>query len=206
MIRSDRIVLATANPHKTHELARVLGDVLADCELVPRPVGIPEVIEDAESFVGNARLKARALVEATGEAALADDSGLVVDVLGGAPGVHSSRYAGDGATDQDNVEKLLTELRSRSALDPDRRTARFVCVVVLLTPQGDELVAEGTVEGTIAETPRGTGGFGYDPVFIPVEGFGLTFAEMSEDDKNGISHRGRALRRLVQKLGGSSGD
>lgn len=203
MIRPDRLVLATANPHKTRELSQVLGQVLGDCEIIERPADVPEVIEDAETFVGNARLKARALVDATGMAALADDSGLVVDVLGGEPGVHSSRYAGEGATDADNVEKLLGELRNRSVHGPERRTARFVCVIVVATPEGDELVAEGRVEGTIAEQPSGTSGFGYDPVFIPVEGFGRTFAEMSQEDKHAISHRGRALRNLVEKLGGA---
>lgn len=202
MIRPDRLVLATANPHKTRELARVLGDVLPDCELLPRPHDVPEVIEDADTFLGNARLKAQALVDATGSAALADDSGLVVDRLGGAPGVHSSRYAGEGATDKDNVDKLLAELGSpsHSGGEGQRPTARFVCVIVLITPQGDELVAEGSVEGIIAEAPRGRSGFGYDPVFVPLEGSGRTFAEMSEDAKNEISHRGRALRKLAELL------
>lgn len=196
-----RIVLATANPNKKRELARVLGEVLPDCELVARPPEVPDVVEDAETFLGNARLKAAALVEATGMAALADDSGLMVDALGGEPGVHSSRYAGEGASDAANVEKLLDELRIRSVDDPQRRTARFICVIVLITPDGEEIVAEGRVEGTIADSPSGVSGFGYDPVFIPAEGFGRTFAEMSQEDKHAISHRGRALRGLAELLG-----
>lgn len=195
-----RLVLATANPHKTHELAEVLAEVMPGCDLVPRPAEVPEVIEDADTFVGNARLKARALVEATGESALADDSGLVVDVLGGAPGVFSSRYAGEGASDADNVRRLLADLDTHGANDPDRRSARFVCVIVLANPDGSELVAEGRVEGTIADVPRGQSGFGYDPVFVPSEGFGATFAEMPASAKNAISHRGRALQALAQLL------
>lgn len=202
-INPGRIVLATANPGKKRELAQVLTEVLPHCELVARPDDVPEVVEDADTFLGNARLKARALVDATGMAALADDSGLVVDALGGAPGVHSSRYAGEGATDADNVERLLHELGSRGVDDPQRRSARFVSVIVLLTPDGDELVAEGRVEGTITDEPRGVGGFGYDPVFVPTEGSGRTFAEMSEQEKNEISHRGRALRNLAEQLGGA---
>lgn len=189
------IVLASANPKKAAEIVEILGDHL---ELVPRPAEVPDVVEDADTFVGNARLKAVALVAATGLAAVADDSGLEVDALGGAPGVRSARYAGDGATDRDNVEKLLAALADRP--DPADRTARFQAVVVLRRPDGTELVAGGTVEGHIADAPRGSGGFGYDPVFVPADGDGRTFGEMSQDDKHAISHRGRALRSLLGQL------
>ncbi len=189
------IVLASANPKKAAEIAEILADHL---ELVPRPEDVPEVIEDEDTFEGNARLKAVALSEATGLAAVADDSGLEVDALGGAPGVWSARYAGEDATDQDNVDKLLAALADRP--DPADRTARFRAVVILRYPDGREQVAAGHVEGRIADAPRGPGGFGYDPVFIPDEGDGRTFGEMTQDEKHAISHRGRALRSLLAQL------
>ncbi|MGB3412596.1 MAG: RdgB/HAM1 family non-canonical purine NTP pyrophosphatase [Microthrixaceae bacterium] len=195
-----RVVLASNNPHKAVEFAALLAEHLPSWEPLPRPPEVPEVIEDAPTFLGNARLKAEALVDATGDSALADDSGLVVDGLGGAPGVHSARYAGEGASDSENVAKLLEDLAAHGATEPERRTARFVCVLVLRHPDGTEVVAEGSVEGTIAMEPRGHRGFGYDPVFLPTEGFGRTFAEMSEDEKNEISHRSRALHSLIEKL------
>lgn len=172
----ERVVLASANPKKVVELREILGDLF---DLVPRPSEVPDVVEDADTFVANARLKASALVAATGLAALADDSGLEVEVLGGAPGVHSARYAGGSATDEDNVIRLLAELSDRPDLE-DRR-ARFRCVIVVQRPDGTELVAEGTVEGHIAAAPRGEGGFGYDPVFVPDAGGGRTFAETGQE-------------------------
>lgn len=196
----DRIVLASANPAKSRELAELVADSGLDVFLEPRPPEVPEVVEDAPDFEGNARLKAAALAEATGSAALADDSGLEVDVLGGAPGVRSARYAGEGAEDADNVRLLLEELGRAGARDAWDRRARFRCVIVLRWPDGRELVAEGAVEGSIADAPAGTAGFGYDPVFVPVEGDGRTFALMSPDEKHEISHRGRALRDLLAKL------
>lgn len=202
MILPRRVVLATANPNKVRELSEVLGRIAEGCELIPRPSDVPDVVEDADTFLGNARLKARALVEATGMAALADDSGLVVDALDGEPGVRSSRYAGEEATDAENVEKLLDQLGAGFVDDRRARNAHFMCVIVLITPDGEELVARGRVDGTIALAPSGDGGFGYDPVFVPDEGTGLTFAQMSADDKNAISHRGRALRGLVELLDG----
>jgi len=189
------IVLASANPKKVAEIREVLGDRV---ELVPRPAEVPEVEEDADTFEGNARLKAVALVAATGLAALADDSGLEVDALGGAPGVYSARYAGESSTDAANVAKLLAALADRR--DPAERTARFRAVVVLRRPDGSEVVAAGSVEGTIADAPRGDGGFGYDPVFVPREGDGRTFAEMTQGEKHQISHRGRSLRALLAQL------
>ena len=191
------MVLASANPKKVAELREILG---ASVDLIPRPVDVPEVVEDADTFVGNARLKAAALLAATGLASMADDSGLEVDALGGAPGVWSARYAGEGATDEDNVRKLLEALADRP--DPADRRARFRCVIVLQRPDGSEVITDGTIEGHIAPAPRGSGGFGYDPVFVPVQGDGRTFGELSQSDKHAISHRGQALANFVALLGG----
>jgi XTP/dITP diphosphohydrolase len=169
------------------------------------------VVEDAPDFVGNARLKAVALAEATGEAALADDSGLEVDALGGAPGVRSARYAGDDASDPENLALLLAELDRVGASGAAGRRARFRCTIVLRVPSDDgsggwdEVVADGVVEGAIAGGPRGDGGFGYDPVFVPDDGDGRTFAQMDGAEKHAISHRGRALRTLADRLRGSDG-
>lgn len=193
-----RIVVASANPKKAAELAAMLTGLAVD--VVPRPPEVPDVVEDADTFEGNARLKAVALAAATGEVALADDSGLEVDALGGAPGVRSARYAGEHASDAQNVELLLAELSRLGAHDGAERAARFRCVLVLRAPDGTELVADGAVEGHICATQRGDGGFGYDPVFVPDDGDGRTFAEMSNDDKQAISHRGRALRALLAQL------
>lgn len=198
------MVLASANPEKVAELRAILGDAI---HLVARPPDVPEVVEDAATFVGNARLKAAALVAVTGLAALADDSGLEVDALDGAPGVRSARYAGDSATDADNVAELLAALADHP--DPADRRARFRCVVVLQRTDGTELVADGTAEGHIARSPRGAAGFGYDPVFVPdrparragdVAVDDRTFAELAPAEKHAVSHRGRALAVLVAKL------
>lgn len=190
-----RLVLATANPHKAAEITAVLSAVPA-LVLVPRPVGVPEVAETGETLEANARLKAAALCAATGEAAVADDTGLEVAALGGAPGVRSARYAGEGATYADNVAKLLGALSA----EPDRR-ARFRTVALVAWPDGREAIAEGEVDGEIATSPRGEGGFGYDAVFVPLGGDGRTFAEMTMHEKEARSHRGRAFRRLAAKLG-----
>ncbi len=190
-----RVVLATANPHKVDELAAIVGDAL---ELLPRPADVPDVVEDAGTIEGNARLKAVALCDATGLPAMADDTGLFVDALDGLPGVDTAHYAGPGAAAADNVAKLLGAL----ADVPDAaRTARFRTVVLLRFPDGDEIVGEGVVEGRIAAAPTGEGGFGYDPVFVPDEGGGRTFAELAPAAKHGISHRGRAVRDLLARLG-----
>lgn len=200
MASPRRVVVASANPKKVAELDAILAGVAPELQLIARPSDVPEVIEDANTFIGNARLKAVALVDATGDSALADDSGLEVDRLGGAPGVLSARYAGDLASDADNVALLLDELTRDGAVEPEQRTARFRCVIILRDPDGVEVVAEGSVEGTIAPEPAGHGGFGYDPVFLPTEGFGRTFAEMTAEEKHEISHRGRALRSLADQL------
>jgi XTP/dITP diphosphohydrolase len=193
-----RFVLASANPDKVAEITSIFQDAL-EVELLPRPDDVPDVIENGTTLLENARLKARALVVATGLPALADDTGLEVDALGGAPGVYSARYAGEDVTYADNVAKLLNELdasRDRGGL----RTARFRTVALASFPDGSELWAEGSVEGTIAEVPTGDGGFGYDPVFVPEEGRGRTFANMTADQKHAISHRGRAFRALAAAL------
>ena len=191
---SIRLVVATANPHKVSEIAAILGDLV---ELVPRPSGVGEVVEDGDTLEANARLKAAAICAATGEPAVADDTGLEVDALDGAPGVHSARFAGDAGDAAANMAKLLTALVDQ---DPRRRRARFRTVALVRFPDGDEIVAEGVVEGWITTEPRGAIGFGYDPVFVPAEGDGRTFAELDPTEKNAISHRGRAFRSLAERL------
>ena len=160
-----------------------------------------EVEETGDTLVANARLKARALMEATGTAAVADDTGLEVEALDGAPGVYSARFAGEHATYADNVSKLLRELAARGATAPERRRASFRTVALVAYPDGSELVADGEVRGTIAAAPRGDGGFGYDPVFVPDGGDGRSFAELTPEEKHALSHRGRAFRRLAKLLG-----
>jgi XTP/dITP diphosphohydrolase len=196
-----RLVLATANRDKAVEILAILTAELGDgVELVARPGHVHEVAETGATLEENARLKARALLEATGTAAVADDTGLEVDALGGAPGVFSSRYAGEHATYADNVDKLLAELSALGAAAPERRRARFRTVALARFPGGREVVAEGTVEGTIAPEASGASGFGYDPVFVPDGGDGRTFAEMSAAEKHALSHRGRAFRALAVGL------
>ena len=193
-----QLVCASANPDKVAEIAAILGS--SDIELLPRPDDVPEVVENAETIEGNARLKAQALCDATGLPAVADDTGLEVDALGGAPGVRSARFAGEDATYVDNVMKLLDALADLP--EPEERVARFRTVAMVRFPDGREVVADGTVAGTIALGPRGDNGFGYDPVFEPDEGEGRTFAEMSAGEKHAISHRGRAFRALAERLAG----
>lgn len=186
------LVCASANPDKVAEIAAILGSAV---ELEPRPAEVPEVVEDADTLEGNARLKATAIALATGQPAVADDTGLEVAALDGAPGVYAARYAGDDATYADNRAKLLAAL----AESADRR-ARFRTVAMVVWPDGAEVAAEGVCDGTIAEGERGRRGFGYDPVFVPAEGDGRTFAEMTDAEKHDLSHRGRALRNLLTKL------
>jgi len=193
-----RIFCASANPDKVAEINEILCDLGVD--LLPRPVSIPDVVEDADTFLGNARLKAIAIATATGESALADDTGLEVDALDGKPGVYSARYAGSSANAFDNIALLLSELASIGANRPELRRARFRTVICVRWADGSESITEGTVEGFIGETPRGDAGFGYDSVFVPDEGGGRTFAEMTAAEKNLISHRGRALRELANSL------
>jgi XTP/dITP diphosphohydrolase len=189
-----RIVLATGNTEKAVEIAEVLAAV-EGLELVPRPTDLPQPEEDGATLLDNARIKARAVMEATGEAVVADDTGLEVAALDGAPGVYSARYAGPGATFEDNIARLLAELEQVT----DRR-ARFRTVALVTLPGGGELVGEGACDGVISQAPRGAGGFGYDPVFVPDGGGGATFAEMSRAEKTALSHRGRAFRGLARRL------
>lgn len=210
-------VLATGNADKAREIVEVLVEragvplaayaadngylvdvpdrIAATLERLGPLPSVPEVAETADSLEGNARLKAGAFARAFGMLAVADDTGLEVDELGGAPGVRSARYAGERATYEQNVAKLLGELRGAA-----RRGARFATVAVARWPNGREIAVRGEVEGEIAAAPRGTGGFGYDPVFVPVEGDGRTFAEMAPSEKHSLSHRGRAFRALAAAL------
>jgi len=192
-----RVVLASSNPGKLREFAALLAPYAL--ELVPQQqLGIHPATESGTTFIENALLKARHAAHHDHLAALADDSGLEVDALGGRPGVWSARFAGAAASDEDNLRQLLAEL-----LDvPDEfRQARYQCVIVFLRVASDQapLIAHGTWEGRIARTPRGEGGFGYDPVFIPA-GEQRTAAELSSAAKNAVSHRGQALRALVAML------
>jgi XTP/dITP diphosphohydrolase len=193
-----RMVIATANPDKAAEIVALVADTVGDrVELVARPTSVGEVEETGDTLEDNARLKALALVEATGLPAIADDTGLEVDALGGAPGVFSSRYSGAHATYDDNVAKLLVELDAAGARASAVRRARFRTVAMACFPGGREVVAHGVVEGTISPERRGSNGFGYDPVFVPDGGDGRTYAEMSSAEKNTRSHRARAFRALA---------
>lgn len=186
------LVCASANPNKVAEIQQLLEGV---AELLPRPPEAPDVIEDADTLAGNARLKASAIAAATGLPAVADDTGLEVDALGGAPGVHTARYAGEGCSSADNRRKMLAELDGIAD-----RAAAFKTVAVIVWPDGAELVVEGVCAGAIADAERGTTGFGYDSIFVPTQGDGRTFAEMSPWEKHELSHRGRAFDALVTAL------
>ncbi len=163
-------------------------------DLQPRPAALADVVEDADTLVGNARLKAVAVCAATGLPALADDTGLEVDALNGAPGVRTARFAGEQATDADNRSKMLHELAGKT------RSCRFRTVALLRFPDGREVIAEGVCEGLLAESEMGERGFGYDPLFRPRDGDGRTFAQMSIEEKHVLSHRGKAFRALAKKL------
>ena len=186
-----RLVLASRNPHKLRELE----PLLAPHELEPLPDDLELPAETGETFADNALIKARAVAQATGKPTLADDSGIAAVALGGRPGVRSARYAGEHATDEDNLAKLLREVPG----DGDRRVA-YVCALAYVNG-GEELLVEGRCEGILASEPRGSGGFGYDPAFVPADhDSGRTMAELSPEEKDAISHRGRAARALREKL------
>lgn len=187
-----RLVCASANPDKVAEIRQILGSVV---ELLPRPPEVVDVVEDADTLTGNARLKAVAICEATGEPALADDTGLEVQALDGAPGVHSARFAGENPSYEDNRVRLLREMEGET-----NRSAAFRTVAIVVRPDGTETIAEGVCPGAITTSQRGADGFGYDSVFEPDEGGGATFAEMATAEKNVISHRGRAFRALLDQL------
>lgn len=187
-----RLVLATRNPHKVREFAQLL----AGHEVVPLPDDVELPPETGETFAENALGKARAAAAATGMAAIADDSGIEAAALGGAPGVRSARYAGEDATDEENLAKLLREVPA----DGDRRVA-YVCALAYVDPDGRERLFEGRCEGELAHEPRGEGGFGYDPAFLPADlPDGRTMAELAPEEKDAISHRGRAARALLAWL------
>jgi XTP/dITP diphosphohydrolase len=188
-----RLVVATLNLHKLREL----GGLLSAHSLIPLPYWAELPEETGKTFEDNAVGKAHAAAAAAGIPAVGDDSGIEVYALGGAPGVHSARYAGEDATDEQNLQKLLDEMR-----DQDNREAAFVCSIAYVEPDGTKKVFHGRCEGYLLEAPRGDGGFGYDPVFVPkdLNGAERTMAELSQAEKDEISHRGRAMRELVEWL------
>ena len=191
------LVVATRNRHKTPEIQHILGPEFKVRDLGAHP-GVSEICESGTSFEENAKLKALAASRQLPALVIADDSGLEVDALGGAPGIYSARYAGANATDTDKIDKLLRELE-RVRATQDRRYARFRCVVTLARNGGLLGTFEGTVEGRITDKARGDSGFGYDPIFIP-EGLKQTFGELPTEVKNTISHRAKAIRALADRL------
>lgn len=195
----QRYVLASGNPGKVREINKILSGL--DIEVVPQSeFNVPEIEETGLTFVENAILKARNAAEHTGLPAIADDSGIEVDALKGAPGIYSARYAGIGASDQENLQKLLTALQDT----PDQqRTARFQCLMVCMQHANDPtpIICQGTWEGRILEKPSGTNGFGYDPVFLVPE-YDCSAAQLTAEQKNNLSHRGKALQQLLKVLRG----
>jgi XTP/dITP diphosphohydrolase len=196
-VTTARLVLATHNQHKIGELRAILAPQMPDLDpalvVGARDVGAPEPVEDGVTFAENALIKARALAAFTGLPAIADDSGLSVDVLGGAPGIFSARWAGRPGDDAANHAQLLAQLGD---IAPEHRGARFTCAAALVTPDGTEHVEVGHLVGTLATAPRGSHGFGYDPILVPT-GEQRTCAELDPAEKNRISHRGQAFRALV---------
>ncbi len=193
---TSMVVLATRNQHKVHELQRILADL--DVELVGTDQfpDLPDVAETGSSFAANALLKARDVSQRTGHIAIADDSGLCVDALNGMPGILSARWAGRHGDDRANLELVLAQLVD---VPDSRRGSAFHCAAAVVTPQGEERVVEGVLEGSITREPRGTNGFGYDPIFVP-RGYVLTTAELTPQEKDAISHRGQAFRALAPVL------
>lgn len=191
-----RLVLATKNQGKIREIEAILAGLPVEILSLAAYPAIPDVVEDGRTFLDNAMKKAKSIAEVTGETALADDSGLEVDALQGAPGVYSARYAGPGATDEDNVAQLL---HAMAGIPPEQRHAAFRCVIVLCHPNGEYAAFEGRWAGKIGMEPKGTGGFGYDPVFFLPEQ-GCTVAEMLAEEKNRLSHRAQALQKLKAYL------
>jgi XTP/dITP diphosphohydrolase len=190
------VVVATRNPHKVEEL----GEILTGLELRPLPDDVVMPPEDAPDFAGNALGKARAAREQTGSAVIADDSGIAARALDGRPGVRSARYAGPDATDADNLALLMREMDGRA----DRAVA-YVCAIAYIDEDGAEIVREARCEGTLTDHPRGDGGFGYDPAFVPDDfSDGRTMAELSPAEKHSISHRGRAARAIAEAIGAES--
>lgn len=191
----ERLVIASRNPGKVREILAICADWPVRW-ITHQETSWPDVEETGSSYLENALLKAGAVARATGEAALADDSGIEADALGGAPGPRSARYAGDGASDEDNLQALL---RALAGVPGPGRTARYRAVAAVVFPDGREVSAEGACEGVLRSKPSGTGGFGYDPIFEPA-GWDRTMAELTPEEKDRISHRGRALRSLRDRL------
>ena len=194
------LAIATKNLGKIREIFEICDDWPVRWAAAGGPYW-PGVEETGDSYVENALLKARSLAGTVGIPTIAEDSGIEVDALGGGPGLRSARFAGDSATDQENLELLISRIRD---VEEEARTARYRCVAVCAWPGGEEVSAEATCEGSLILEPRGTGGFGYDPIFVP-GGFDRTMAELSPEEKNAISHRGKALRALGAILGGERG-
>jgi len=188
------MVLATGNKGKLAEFQRLLEGLDIQVHSMKEYPEIGEIVEDGDSFAANALIKARAVCKATGKPAMADDSGLMVDALDGAPGIFSARFAGEQRSDADNNAKVLQLLEDVADAN---RTARFFCAIAIVLPNGDEYTVEGTCEGVILRALQGEGGFGYDPLFY-VPDMGKTFAELSMEEKNRISHRGHANRKAVE--------
>lgn len=192
---SVQLVLATRNAKKLAELDRLLAGAGLDVEILGSDAfgDLPEIEETGSTFAENSLIKARAVSTHTGLIAIADDSGLCVDALDGQPGIYSARWAGEGATDESNLDLVLEQIRD---VEPAHRTAHFACAAALVLPSGEEYVVHGQVNGVLLTQRRGEGGFGYDPIFLP-DGFDATTAEMTPEQKDAISHRGQAMRSLV---------
>ena len=192
---SVQLVLATRNAKKLAELDRLLAGAGLDVEILGSDAfgDLPEIEETGSTFAENSIIKARAVSTHTGLIAIADDSGLCVDALDGQPGIYSARWAGEGATDESNLDLVLEQIRD---VEPAHRTAHFACAAALVLPSGEEYVVHGQVNGVLLTQRRGEGGFGYDPIFLP-DGFDATTAEMTPEQKDAISHRGQAMRALV---------
>ena len=192
-----KLVLATRNPHKVAELRAILLPVLPGAQILgAEAFDVPEPVEDEVTFAGNALIKARQLAEATGLLSLADDSGICVDAMGGAPGVFSARWCGRHGDDAANLELLLAQMAD---VPERRRGASFVCAAAMAAPDGREEVAEGVMRGSLLFAPRGENGFGYDPIFRP-EGLSVSSAELTPERKEAISHRGKAFRALAARI------
>jgi len=191
-----RIIIATGNKDKVREINEILKGTGFDAVSM-KEIGIdPDIVEDADSFEGNALIKANTVHKLTGEYVMADDSGLCIDALNGAPGIYSSRFCGEDSTYEEKFRKIFELLKD---VPEDKRTAKFVCAIAVVRPDGTSFTVRGECSGVLHEKPMGEGGFGYDPIFYVPE-FGMTTAQMTKEQKNSISHRGKALRAMVDKL------
>ena len=191
-----RIIIATGNKDKVREINEILKGTDFDAVSM-KEIGIdPDIVEDADSFEGNALIKARTVHELTKEYVMADDSGLCIDALNGAPGIYSARFCGEDSTYEEKFKKIFEMLKD---VPEEKRTAKFVCSIAVVRPDGSEFTVRGEVCGVLHEKPMGDGGFGYDPIFYVPE-FGMTTAQMTKEQKNSISHRGKALRAMAERL------